>query len=180
VRRAADVPRQALAHWLYGVARQTSVRGRATAAKRRRREAQVVNMPEPSVAEPAHAEVPSALDEELGRLPGHYRSVLVMCELEGMTRKEAARQLGIAEGSLASRLARARALLAKRLTRRGVAFSGGSAAAALSAGRATAVAPPALVTSTIQAASLVATGQAAGLITAHVAALAEGVVRTMF
>src|SRR5262249_38131674 len=51
VRKAADVPRQAVANWLYGVARQTAVRLRATAAKRGRRETQVVDMPEPSVAE---------------------------------------------------------------------------------------------------------------------------------
>src|SRR6516164_3873603 len=42
VRKAADVPRQAVANWLYGVARQTAVRLRATAAKRGRRETQVV------------------------------------------------------------------------------------------------------------------------------------------
>src|SRR6516165_455420 len=44
VRKAADVPRKALANWLYGVARQTAVRLRALAAKRGRRETQVVNM----------------------------------------------------------------------------------------------------------------------------------------
>jgi hypothetical protein len=49
-----------------------------------------------------------------------------------MTRKEAARQLGIPEGSVASRLARARALLVKRLAQRGIVFSGGSVAAVLS------------------------------------------------
>src|SRR5262245_52494660 len=38
VRKAADVPRKAIANWLYGVARQTSVRVRATSAKRGRRE----------------------------------------------------------------------------------------------------------------------------------------------
>ena len=48
VRKAADVPGQAVANWLYGVARQTAVRVRATAAKRSRREAQVVTMPEPA------------------------------------------------------------------------------------------------------------------------------------
>src|ERR1700704_5339 len=35
VRKAADVPRQAVPNWLYGVARQTAVRLRATTAKRR-------------------------------------------------------------------------------------------------------------------------------------------------
>src|SRR5438270_12906500 len=44
VRKAADVPGQAVANWLYGVARQTAVRVRATAAKRAKREMQGVNM----------------------------------------------------------------------------------------------------------------------------------------
>jgi len=120
------------------------------------------------------------VDEELSRLPDHYRGVIVLCDLEGMTRKEAARQLGIPEGSVASRLARARALLAKRLNQRGIVFSGGSMAVALSAGAASGSAPPALVASTIKAASLLAAGQAAGVLSAKVAALTEGVVKAMF
>jgi RNA polymerase sigma factor (sigma-70 family) len=180
VRKAADVPRQAVANWLYGVARQTTVRLRATAAKRGRRETQVVNMPEPTVEEVHDADLQRVLDEELSRLPDHYRGVVVLCDLEGMTRKEAARQLGIPEGSVASRLARARAMLAKRLAQRGL-FSGGSLAV-LSAGSALASAPPTLVASTIQAAGLLAAGKAAAtvLISAKVAALTEGVTRAMF
>src|SRR5262249_25538048 len=116
VRKAADVPRQAVANWLYGVARQTAGRPRATAAKAGGRETQVVDMPEPSVAEVRDADLQGFLDEELSRLPDYYRSVIVLCDLEGMTRRDAARQLAIPEGSVASRLARARALLAKRLT----------------------------------------------------------------
>jgi RNA polymerase sigma factor (sigma-70 family) len=180
VRKAADVPRQAVANWLYGVARQTAVRLRALAAKRGRRETQVLNMPEPTVAEVRDADWQAVLDEELSRLPDHYRGVIVLYDLEGLTRKEAARQLGIPEGSVASRLARARALLAKRLTRRGVMFSGGSVAAVLSAGSGSAYAPPALVASTIKAASLLAAGRAAGGVSAKVAALTEGVVQVMF
>jgi hypothetical protein len=71
-------------------------------------------------------------------------------------------------------------MLAKRLTQRGVVFSGGSVAAVLSAGSASASAPPALVASTIKAASLLAAGQAAGVVTAKVAALTEGVMKAMF
>jgi RNA polymerase sigma factor (sigma-70 family) len=179
VRRAADVPGQAIANWLYGVARQTAVRLRATAAKRGRRETQVVTMPEPTVPEVCDADLQRVVDEELSYLPEHYRGVIVLCDLEGMTRKAAARQLGIPEGSVASRLARARAMLAKRLAQRGVVFSGGSVAAILS-GSASASAPPALVASTIKAASLLAAGQAAGVVTAKVAALTEGVVKAMF
>jgi RNA polymerase sigma factor (sigma-70 family) len=179
VRKAAGVPRQAVANWLYGVARQTAVRLRAMAAKRGRRERQVANMPEPTVAEVRDADWQTVLDEELSRLPDHYRGVVVLCDLEGVTRKEAARQLGIPEGSVASRLARARAYLAKRLTHRGVVLSGGSVAAVLSAGSASASAPPVLVASTIKAASLLAAGRAAG-VSARVAALTEGVVQAMF
>jgi hypothetical protein len=120
------------------------------------------------------------VDEEVSRLPDHYRGVIVLCDLEGMTRKQAARQLGIAEGSVASRLARARALLVKRLTRRGVVFSGGSVTAVLLAESASATAPPPLVVSTIKAASLLAAGQAAGFVSVEVAALAEGVMKAMF
>src|SRR5436309_10610725 len=93
VKKAADVPRHAVANWLYGVARQTAVRLRATTAKRGRRETQVVTMPEPTAAEVRDADLQAALDEELGRLPDHYRGVLVLCDLEGLTRREAARQL---------------------------------------------------------------------------------------
>jgi RNA polymerase sigma-70 factor (ECF subfamily) len=65
VRKAADVPRQAVANWLYGVARQTAVRLRATAAKRGRRETQVVNMPELTVPEVRDPDLQAAVDEEL-------------------------------------------------------------------------------------------------------------------
>jgi RNA polymerase sigma factor (sigma-70 family) len=180
VRKASHVPRQAVANWLYGVARQTAVRLRATAAKRGRRETQAATMPEPTVLEVGDAELQTVVDEEVSRLPDHYRGVVVLCDLEGMTRKEAARQLGIPEGSAASRLARARALLAKRLAQRGVVFSGGSAAAVLSVGSASASLSPALVASTIKAASLLAAGQAAGVVSAKVAALTEGVMKAMF
>jgi RNA polymerase sigma factor (sigma-70 family) len=175
VRKAGDVPGHAVANWLHGVARQTAVRLRAAAAKRGRRETQVADMPEPAAPGTRDDGLRAVLDEELGRLPGHYRGVVVLCDLGGMTRGEAARHLGIPEGSVASRLARARAMLAGRLTRRGVVFSGGSVAAALSAGTASASAPPALVASTIKAASL----PAAGVVTATVVALADGVVKAM-
>jgi RNA polymerase sigma factor (sigma-70 family) len=179
VRKAADVPRQAVANWLYGVARQTAVRLRAMAAKQGLRERQVVNMPEPTVPEVPDAALQRVVDEELSRLPDHYRSVVVLCDLEDMTRKEAAQQLGIPEGSVASRLARARTLLKKRLQKRGVVLSGGSVAVVLSAGSVSTSAPPDLVAFTIKAASLLAAGRAAGLASAKVAALAQEVVDTM-
>jgi hypothetical protein len=117
----------------------------------------------------------------LSRLPDIFRVVLVLCDLEGKTRKEAARHLGLPEGTVGSRLARARALLAKRLTRRGVGLSGGALAAVLADNLASAGMPASVVKSTISAASVFGAGQmaAAGLVSVEVAALTEGVLKAM-
>jgi RNA polymerase sigma factor (sigma-70 family) len=109
-----------VANWLYGVAHQTALKARAPAAKRKGRERQVVEMPEPAVAEQKlWRDLRPVLDQELSRLPDKYRVVLILCDLEGKTRKEAARQIGCPEGTVAGRLARARVLLEKRLAQRG-------------------------------------------------------------
>jgi RNA polymerase sigma factor (sigma-70 family) len=175
------VPREMVANWLYGVAHQTALRARAAAARRKGRERQVTEMPEPAVAEEGPwRDLQPLLDEELSRLPDKYRSVIVLCDLEGKTRKEAARQLACPEGTVAGRLARARVMLAKRLAKRGVALSGGALAAVLTEKLASAGVPPSVVSSTIKAASLFAAGQAAaGMISVKVAALTEGVLKTM-
>jgi RNA polymerase sigma factor (sigma-70 family) len=178
VRRAASIsPRAKVGNWLYGVAHQTALKARATRAKRRLRERLVTEMPEPAVPEQDRwSELLPLLDQELSRLPEKYRTVLVLCELEGKTGKEAARELGLPQGTVASRLARGRAMLAKRLGRHGLAVSGGVFGTVLS-GRS---APAAVLSSTIKAVTSVAAGQAAaGLVPAQVAALAEGVRKAM-
>jgi hypothetical protein len=120
------------------------------------------------------------LDEELSRLPDRYRVVVVLCDLEGKTRKEVARQLGVPEGTVAGWLARARVMLAKRLTQRGVTLSGGALAAVLSQNVASAGVPALVVSNMIKVAKLLAAGEAArGAITVGVAALTEGVIKTM-
>src|SRR5207237_1342609 len=134
VRKAASVvPREMVGNWLYGVAHQTALQARRTAARRGAREVQVTEMPDTeAVQKDQWPDVRPLLDQELSRLPDIYRAVIVLCDLEGRTRKEVARQLGVPEGTVAGRLARARAMLAKRLTERGVALSGGALAAVLS------------------------------------------------
>src|SRR5215471_4443407 len=93
VRKAASLARpELLANWLYGVAHQTALKARATTAKRRVRERQVTQMPEPAVTEPdLWNDLQPLLDQELSRLPEKYRVAIVLCDLEAKTRKEAAR-----------------------------------------------------------------------------------------
>jgi RND family efflux transporter MFP subunit len=65
------------------------------------------------------AELRAVIDEELAKLPKKYREVLVLADLEQKDRRQVAVELGIPEGTVASRLSRARALIASGLTRRG-------------------------------------------------------------
>src|SRR5262245_52742065 len=147
VRRTGSIASpELLANWLYGVARQTALKVRATTGKRRQRERQVTEMPEPVMSEQAvWDDLQPVLDQELGRLPDKYRIALVLCDLEGKTRKEAARQLGVPDGTLAARLARGRVMMARRLVRHGLAVSGGSLAAVFAQNAASAAAPTSLV-----------------------------------
>src|SRR5262245_54394662 len=155
------VPREMVGGWLYGVAHQAALQARRSVARRRAREVQVTEMPDTEAAQQDRwPDLQPVLDQELSRLPDHYRAVIVLSDLEGKSRKEAAAQLGCPEGTVASRLVRARAMLARRLTRRGVALSGGALAAALSQNAASAGVPASVMLSTIRAASLSVAGQA--------------------
>src|SRR5262249_11883062 len=156
---------------------QTALKARATSAKRGTRERQVTLMPETAAPEPVLSDLwdqlQPLLDQELSRLPDIYRVAIVLCDLEGKTRKEAARQLGVPEGTLAARVARARVMLANRLGRRGLVVSSGALAALAAHGASSACVPGAVVRSTIQVANLFAAGHAAGVASANVAVLTE-------
>jgi RNA polymerase sigma factor (sigma-70 family) len=182
VRKAtAIVPRSMIGNWLHGVAHQTALKARAMVARRSVREGQVIDMPDrETTPTDSWSDLQHVLDQELTRLPERYRAVVLLCDLEGKTRKEAARQLGVPEGTVAGWLSRARAMLAKRLTRRGILLSGGSLAALLVEYGAPANVPAAVASSTIHAATLFAAGPVAtGVIPTPVVALTEGVLKTM-
>jgi RNA polymerase sigma-70 factor (ECF subfamily) len=181
-RKAASVvPRELLANWLYGVAHRTALKARAVTARRRARERQMTDLPEPEMVQQGGSELAELLDEELSRLPDKYRVPIVLCDLEGKTRKEAARQLGWPEGTLSSRLARARTRLAKRMARHGLALSAGSLAVLWPPQAVSGGVPTSLVVSTAKIAPLVAAGEGvtAGLVSGKVAGLMQGVLKAM-
>lgn len=181
-RKAASIrSAAAVSNWLYGVAHTTSIRAQAMIRKRRTREREAAALPKTQACEEVWRAVQTLLDAELAALPDKYRTVIVLCALEGKTIQEAARQLGWPQGTVASRLSRGRTMLARRLTKHGLVVSAGALATALTHGALAAQVPPMLASSTVKAGSLLAAGQAAaGLVSAHVTALTQGVLQAMF
>jgi RNA polymerase sigma factor (sigma-70 family) len=114
-----------LGNWLYGVAVRVAMKARRSATRRRRREVQVHTMPDPLAPQSLDqlGDLGPVLDEELARLSAKYREAIVLCDLQSVSRAVAAKMLGIPEGTLSSRLANGRKILAARLARRGVALS---------------------------------------------------------
>jgi RNA polymerase sigma factor (sigma-70 family) len=119
--RAGDL----LGNWLHGVALRTAHKARTIAAHRKIRDGQAMNWRSATVQvlpdDQSHADLQRILHEEINRLPHSYRSVIVVCYLEGLTHTEAAHRLQVAESTIRGRLARARKLLGQRLIRRGAA-----------------------------------------------------------
>jgi hypothetical protein len=137
--------------------------------------------PEPEVAPEAPQDWRGILDRELARLPEKYRVPVVLYHLEGRPHREVARQLGLPEGTLSSRLATARQLLGKRLARAGVGLPAGALVVALSESAALATVPGTLVSSTVRAATLLAAGEAAlATLATPAVALMKGALQTMF
>ncbi|HKB04258.1 MAG TPA: sigma-70 family RNA polymerase sigma factor [Gemmataceae bacterium] len=163
MRRAESLAgRPVVGDWLHGVARRTALKARTAAARRRARE-RTATGPARTPEEPRNDWLP-LLDQELARLPEKYRQPIVLCDLEGQTRDEAARQLGWPAGTVGGRLARGRQLLAKRLIRASLVVTGGLATEA-------GLSPP-LVAATVRAAI-------SGQSTAAALTLAEAVTRSL-
>jgi RNA polymerase sigma factor (sigma-70 family) len=183
VRKARSIGRRdRLGGWLYGVALRTAQKARFRRARQRTVEkSSRVAKSEPATSTPCENDWLELLDRELVAVPEKFRLPLLLCELQGVSRRDAARQLGLAEGTLSSRLARGRQLLRLRLTRRGVtlttsAFLGGLASQArseFSLGRVRAIVRSA-------AAYLVNRSPAAEVVPAAALHLTEGVNRSMF
>ena len=131
-RKARSISRSdRLGNWLYGVALRTARCARGRLARRRRHE-EVSAMNQPGSHIGAEPTVPPAeeaimareharlLHAEIARLPDAFRSPVVLCYLEGLSVNEAALRLQLSDGTVRSRMARAREKLRRALVRRGI------------------------------------------------------------
>ena len=182
VRRAASVARrEQLAGWLYGVATRTARAARARAGRRRAGERRAMDAARcGSQQGEGRGELDGLLDEELGRLPEKYRMPVILCELEGLSRREAAHRLGVPEGTVASRLARGRGLLRDRLERRGLGATTIGTLSAASRIAMTAEVPPMLFEKTVRIAVSLRFGEVtAGVFSASVSSIVEEEMKEM-
>src|SRR5579871_1154236 len=150
------VKAESLAGWLHEVAWRMAKDARRAAFRRRRHEgrAQPMHTSNPE-CDLIWREVQTVLDEEVQRLPALYRDTFVLCCLEQRSGAEVARQLGVKEGTIKSRLFKARTLLQQALARRGVSLSALLAGAAITTSAASAAVSRSLVSATARAAVLI-------------------------
>src|SRR5579872_6299200 len=123
VRKATRMTdRQTVGNWLYGVAYNTALKAKALVSRRRNKEAAAART-EVQSSDRNSNEFVDYVHKELNRLPEKYREALVLCDLEDRPRREVAELLGIPEGTLSSRLAAGKKLLAARLSRHGLSLA---------------------------------------------------------
>jgi RNA polymerase sigma factor (sigma-70 family) len=170
-----------LSNWLYGTAYRTSRKLKVQSALRRRHESAAARDEAGPVHDPGRREASETILEEVARLPGECRAVVVLCEFEGLTRAEAASRLGCSDRTLRRHWDRARRILQDRLSRRGVAPASGAIAWALAPDPARAASEASAEAIALAAKRFAARGSVAGAVPAPLSAviLAEGVLRAM-
>jgi len=187
--------RRSLASWLYAVTQRVCWNARAAAGRRRLFEQPVGDLAWienelaanelPRDSDPARLaqrrEIDALVEQEVGRLPEKYRAPLILCDLQGRSHMEAARELGVPHGSVSRQLERGRDLLRRRLQGKGLTLGTGTLAALL-ADRVRAAASGPLVDRMAEAAALSSSGAAlpTGLISTQAVSLSQGVLQAMW
>src|SRR5262249_13834372 len=134
-RRASSVqPPELVGSWLHGVARNTARKLKVQNHRRRAREREAAAQAQRETPAGTRPRPEELLDEGLQALPEKYRAVIVLCDLEGRSLREAAQLLSCPVGTVGTPLARGRRLLARRLGGRCSAWSAGALAAVLTRG----------------------------------------------
>lgn len=173
---------ESIAGWLYETARRTSLKLQATTARRRevdelaaqkRADAAATSAADPAAQASLH-ELVEILDAELASLPRRFREVILLNQVEGLTRDEVAKRLGISIGAVKDRLERGREQLRSRLLRRGITLTAATLAAWLVPGT-TQAATATVAASTAQVAGAFATGSLASGTAPAAATLAQGI-----
>ncbi|OAI50296.1 hypothetical protein AYO44_05780 [Planctomycetaceae bacterium SCGC AG-212-F19] len=166
--------RDSLGPWLHRVALRAATKVERAAGRRHAREQEAGAMQSHSDDPPPAADWQPILHEEIDRLPTKYRTPVVLCYLNGQTHEAAAQELRWPVGTVKGRLSEARAILSRRLARRGVTLSVGAWTVAASTGEAV---PPALLASTARAALQFTAG--GGTVPPSLLALAGGLLHDM-
>jgi RNA polymerase sigma factor (sigma-70 family) len=179
VRRARTLwVRDSLGPWLYQVAYRVASCARSAAVRRRKHERRAAEQSSPGTLINECDDLDAQVHYEVNRLPAGCRTAVVLCYFEGLSPNQAAQQLGCPVGTIQSRLARGRARLRTRLTRRGLAPALGALERGAAAEAATASPPAALAEATVRAA--VSTSAVSAPVTTSAVVLTQGVLRSMF
>src|SRR5947209_1997920 len=151
--------RDTIGDWLHGVAYRTAMKAKRSAARRRNHEARLRTAAPQAKPSPTWDDVQAVLDEEIQHLPSCFRKAFVLCVLEGKSGPEAAAELGCREGTVKSRVNRARQALRRQLARRGIHLAALLAALSLAEKTGPAALPATLASATVRSGLLVAAGE---------------------
>ena len=117
-----DPARGSFLSYLYGVARNHVLRQQrqrpVVALDARPDIADGLSAPDDPLADAVRQQTVATVRRAVQSLPAHYREAVLLCDIEGLDYRDAARVIDCPVGTVRSRLARGRALLADKLRQR--------------------------------------------------------------